>query len=147
MFIEAVPVGGHLYVDGGIVDLFPIEPILAAGPFDHVIGLNFMLPPQLQPPDITGWQDSRIGILQASRQLQQGYQVELARRARRELGDALTIVDAADHRLCRGPAFYDLFLDRSRWPELMREGQRRTRVALPAYAARARARRGSARSA
>lgn len=130
VFIEAVPVRGHLYVDGGIIELFPVEPVLAAGPFDHVIGLNFMLPAQLVPRDLTGWQDRPLGILEASRQLQQGYHLEFARRARRELGDALTIVDVADQRLCRGVAFYDLFIDRSRWPQLMAEGYRRTRLAL-----------------
>jgi hypothetical protein len=41
---------------------------------------------------------------------------------RRQLGDTLTVIDAADHRLLRGPSFYDLFIDRSRWPELIREG-------------------------
>ena len=135
VFIEAVPVRGHLYVDGGIVDLFPMEPVLA-GDFDHVIGLNVMLPPHLEPRDLTGWQDSRLGILEASRQLQQGYHLEFARRARRRLGDALTLVDVADHRLCRGVDFYDLFIDRSRWPELIREGHRRTHAALEPLRAR-----------
>ena len=30
-FIESVEVDGHLYVDGGIIDLLPAEPILADG--------------------------------------------------------------------------------------------------------------------
>lgn len=130
--IEAVDVGGHLYVDGGIIDLLPAEPILRDGPFDHVFAANFMLPPQLQPQDITGWQDSRMGILTASRQAEQGFQLELAARLRDALGERLTIIDAADHNLLRGPAFYDLFIDRSRWPELIREGHERARRALEA---------------
>ena len=83
---------------------------------------NFMLPPQLQPEDITGWQQHRMGILEASRQAEQGFQLELAQRTKRTLGDAMTMIDAADHRLLRGPSFYDLFIDRSRWPELIRSG-------------------------
>ncbi len=67
VFIESVEVNGHLYVDGGIIDLLPAEPVLSDGGFDHVFMANFMLPPQLEAPDITGWQDHRMGILQASR--------------------------------------------------------------------------------
>jgi hypothetical protein len=44
----------------------------------------------------------------------------------------MTVIDAADHRLLRGPSFYDLFIDRSRWPELIREGYERTKRALAA---------------
>jgi predicted acylesterase/phospholipase RssA len=129
-FIEAVDVHGHLYVDGGVVELLPIQPVLDNGPFDHVFGLNFMLPERLTPDDITGWHTKPMGIVLASRELQQAYHVEFARRAKRELGDALTIIDAADPRLCRGAWLMDLFIDRSRWPELIRTGYERTSAAL-----------------
>jgi NTE family protein len=131
-FIEAVEVDGHLYVDGGIIDLLPADPILEDGGFDHVFAINFMLPPQLQPRDITGWQTKPMGVLEASRQAEQGYQLEFARRMRREFGNKLTVIDAADHRLLRGPAFYDIFIDRSRWPALIRDGYERTSRALDA---------------
>jgi NTE family protein len=132
VFIESVEVDGHLYVDGGIVELLPAEPILRDGGFDHVFAVNFMLPPQLRPADITGWQDTRMGILRASRQAEQGVQLEFAHRVRAALGNRLTIIDACDHRLLRGPAFYDLFIDRSRWPALIREGYERATRALDA---------------
>ena len=132
VFIEAVDVDGHLYVDGGIIDLLPAQPIFADGEFDRVFAINFMLPPQLQPEDITGWQTHRMGVLRASRQAEQGFQLEFAHRMRDRLGDALTVIDASDHRLLRGPDFYDLFIDRSRWPELIRGGYERTSRALDA---------------
>jgi len=44
-FIEAVEVDGHLYVDGGIIDLFPAEPILRDGGFDHVFLKDKANPP------------------------------------------------------------------------------------------------------
>ena len=138
VFIESVEVDGHLYVDGGIVELLPAEPILRDGGFDHVFAANFMLPPQLRPADITGWQDTRMGILRASRQAEQGVQLEFAHRMRAALGNRLTIIDACDHRLLRGPAFYDLFIDRSRWPALIREGYERATHALDALPAASR---------
>jgi NTE family protein len=136
VLIEAVEVRGHLYVDGGIIDLLPAGPILRDGGFDHVFGINFMLPPQLEAEDITGWQHHRMGILQASRQADQGFHLEFAQRTRAALGESLTVIDAADHRLLRGPAFYDLFIDRSRWPELIRRGHERATRALETLGSR-----------
>ncbi len=129
-FIESVEVGGHLYVDGGIIELLPADPIMRDGAFDHVFAANFMLPPQLEPEDITGWQNRPMGILTASRQAEQGFQLHFANRLRADLGSRLTVIDAADHRLLRGPAFYDLFIDRSGWPALIREGYERATKAL-----------------
>jgi NTE family protein len=137
-FIEAVEVDGHLYVDGGIIDLLPTQPILDDGGFDRVFAANFMLPPQLEPEDITGWQTHRMGVLRASRQAEQGFHLEFAHRTRDALGGALTVIDACDHRLLRGPAFYDLFIDRSRWPELILGGYERTVAALAPFRARKR---------
>ena len=48
LFIESVPVRDHLYVDGGIVDVFPAEPVIVrADEFDHVFGVNFIPPGRL----------------------------------------------------------------------------------------------------
>ncbi len=144
LFIESVEVRGHLYVDGGIVDVFPCGPFIEDGGFDHVFGLNFMLPPQLEAQDITGWQRSPMGILQGSRQLQQGYHLEFARRSRRALGDTLTVVDPVDYSLLRGVSFYDLFIDRRRWPQIMRLGYDAMSEALkPFRAGRPRPRRAA----
>lgn len=132
LIMEAVEVDGHLYVDGGVVDLLPTEPLLADGAIDHVIAVNVMLPPQLEPIDLTGWQHRVGGLLDVARQAEQGFQLELARRSRREWEGRFTIIDAADHLLLRGPSFYDLFLDRSRWPELIQHGYRQATAALNA---------------
>jgi len=148
VFIEAVPVQGHRYVDGGLIELFPAEPVLERGGFDHVFGLNFMLPPQFEAEDITGWQDTRLGILKASRQFQQGYHLEFARRAKRRLGDALTIIDPVEYSELRGTSFYDLFIDRSHWPRMITQGYEAATLALEPFRARAkRARRAKPASA
>ena len=49
LFIESVRVGDHLYVDGGIVENWPAEPAIEDGGFDHVFGVNLMLPAGFQP--------------------------------------------------------------------------------------------------
>ncbi len=130
LFIESVPVDGHLYVDGGVIELFPAQPILEDGECDHVFGLNFMLPLGFEAQDITGWAERRGGFMQASRQLQQGNHLEMARRARRELGEHFTLIDPIDPSLLRGVSFYDLFIDRRQWPALIRQGHAEATRAL-----------------
>ena len=111
---ESVRVEGELYVDGGTVDAFPAEPLDAGGAFDRVFGLNVALPAGLE-----GEQRGRGAGT-----------VELARRSRRRLGDRLTLIEPVDQSEVRGAAFYDLFLDRRRWPDLMRRGYEATVEAL-----------------
>lgn len=136
LFIEAVPVHGHLYVDGGIIEVWPVQPVLEEGDFDHVVGVNFMLPADFEPKDITGWPDRLGGLFEASRQLQQGYHLELARRARNQLGEKLTLIDPVEDSELHGTSFYDLFLDRSHWPRLIRQGYDAATEALDELRAR-----------
>ena len=132
LFIESVRVGAHLYVDGGIIENWPAEPAIEDD-FDQVFGVNLMLPAGFRPKDITGWPDRIGGILEASRQLQQGYHLEMARRAMRQLGDRLTLIEPVDASELRGTSFYDLFIDRSHWPRLMRQGYDAATKALDSF--------------
>src|SRR5437763_8453360 len=130
LVVEAVRVEGDLYVDGGVVDAFPAEPLASDPDFDHVFGLNVLLPPGLEGERISGWEGRRGGILAATRQLQVANHLELARRARRRLGGKLTLIEPVDQSEVRGVAFYHLFLARRRWPDLMRRGYEATVEAL-----------------
>src|SRR6059058_3023534 len=80
LVVEAVRVEGDLYVDGGVVDAFPTEPLEHDGDLDHVFGLNVLLPPRLEGEQISGWENRRTGMLDAARQLQVANHLELARR-------------------------------------------------------------------
>jgi NTE family protein len=145
LLVEAVRVEGHLYVDGGVVDAFPAEPLLDEDDrFDHVFGLNVLLPPGLEGEDISGWDRQRAGLIAAGRQLGRASHIELARRAKRRLGQRLTLIEPVDLDEVSGLNFYDLFLDRSRWPDIMRRGYEATMEALEPFRT---ARRGPARKA
>lgn len=137
LVMEAVRVDGHLYVDGGVIDILPARPLVDDGKIDHVIAANVMLPPQLQPEDLTGWEDRLMGILDAARQAEQGGHLELARRTVSDFEGRFTMIDAIDHKLLRGPSFFDLFLDRSRWPELIQIGYERATEQLQQIDAKA----------
>ena len=134
LLVEAVRIEGSFYVDGGVVDVFPAEPLLEeqAG-IEHVFGLNVLLPPGLEGEDISGWERRRLGALAAGRQLGRASHIELARRAKRRLGDRLTLIEPVGLDEVSGLNFYDLFLDRSRWPDLMRRGYEATVAALEPF--------------
>ena len=134
LLVEAVRVEGHLYVDGGVVDAFPAEPMLdEAKPYDHVFGLNVLLPPGLEGEDISGWDRRRTGVIAAGRQLGRASHIELARRAKRRLGDRMTLIEPVALDEVSGLNFYDLFLDRRRWPDIMRRGYEATNAALEPF--------------
>jgi hypothetical protein len=92
-----------------------------------------MLPPGFEARDITGWEQRTGGILEASRQLGQGYHVELARRAKRALADKLTLIEPVEAAETRGTSFYDLFIDRGHWPRLIRQGYEQATRALDGF--------------
>jgi NTE family protein len=121
LFAEAVRVEGDQYVDGGIIDAFPAEPMIADGGFDRVFGLNLTLPAGLE------------GDLPASRRISKVQHLELARTSQRRLGERLTLIEPIPVEDVRGFTFSDLFLDRRRWPELMRSGYSAASEALAPF--------------
>jgi predicted acylesterase/phospholipase RssA len=115
---EAVRVEGTLYVDGGVVDAFPAEPL--AG-LDRVFGV-----------DVTRRVDG-------SGTLESAQRAELARRSRERLGESLSLIEPIPPEELHGSAFYyDLFLDRRRWPDLMRRGYSAAVAALAPFSGRRR---------
>jgi NTE family protein len=124
---EAVRVDGELWVDGGVVDAFPAEPMIADGGFDRVFGLNVVLPPGLEGDP---WSARRVSRVR---------QLELARRSRSRLGESLSLIEPIPPGDVRGFAFSDLFLDRRRWPDLMRRGHSAAVEALAPFRSRRRA--------
>jgi hypothetical protein len=75
-------------------------------------------------------------MLDLSRRIATGGHLELARRTRRRLGDKLTLIEPADPDDVHGFAFYDVFLDRRRWPDLIRRGHAATVDALDPFRSR-----------
>ncbi|MEA2481279.1 MAG: hypothetical protein QOJ07_3201 [Thermoleophilaceae bacterium] len=136
LLVEAVRIEGDFYVDGGVVDAFPAEPLIEdPDGFDHVFGLNVLLPHGLEGEDISGWDQRRLGVVAAGRQLGRASHIELARRSKHALGDRLTLIEPVSPDEVAGLNFYDLFLDRRRWPDLMRRGYDAARQALAPFRA------------
>jgi NTE family protein len=140
LVVESVRVGDHLYADGGVVDVFPVQPLIDHERLDLVIGVNTILPPRFEAEDITGWSDRPLGFMTASRQLSHAGHVELARRSMKRLGRKLLLIDPIDYSELRGWRFYDLYIDRRKWPRLILQGYDHAKRMLERYARHSRAR-------
>jgi NTE family protein len=133
MLVESVRVEGHLYADGGVVDVFPAEPLLEHEKLDLVVGVNTILPRGFEGEDISGWTERTMGFMTASRQISYAGHLELARRSARRLGRKLILIDPVDYSEVHGWRFYDLFIDRRKWPRLIMQGYEHATAVLDRY--------------
>ena len=62
LLVESVRVEDHLYADGGVVDVFPAQPLLDHERLDLVIGVNTILPRGFEGEDISGWTERPLGL-------------------------------------------------------------------------------------
>ena len=145
LVVEAVRVGDHLYADGGVVDVFPAQPLMEHERLDLYIGVNTILPARLEGEDISGWPDEPLGFMRATRQFSYAGHLELARRSTKQLGRKLILLDPVDHSELQGWGFYDLFIDRRKWPRLILQGYEHTKAVLERYARRGSTRKRSSR--
>ena len=64
MFFEPVRLDSGAWCDSGIVDIFPVRPVLdIEDPFEVALAVNCFYPPEFAGEDATGWDDSAASIL------------------------------------------------------------------------------------
>ena len=139
LFIEPVPLDGASWCDGGIVDIFPVHPVLDLEPAcDVVVAVNGFYPPRFEGEDQTGWEGRPLSILEIASQVRTCQQVALARenlaRLCREVGEVREIVPVP-YQEVRGLGFYRHFLDPGSWGRFMAAGRHDTLTALRSVAA------------
>ena len=122
IFVEPVQVGEHVFGDGGVIDIFPVRPVLEARP-DRILGLNCYLPEGFEGEDLTGWRQRPFAILRASGQLRWSGMVALAREQALLAGRRLTLLHPVSYEAVRGGRFYETFVDRRRWGGFMNAGR------------------------
>ncbi len=136
LFVEPVALGGESWCDGGLVDIFPVRPVLELEePCDAALGINGFYPPEFAGEDATGWQERRASILYVASQVRTAQQTELARLNLRRLRASTDVlmIEPVPYEKVRGVGFYRQFLNPSEWPAFMRSGRSETRRALRAY--------------
>jgi len=133
LFLEPVALDGGSWCDGGIVDIFPVRPVLdIEEPCEVALALNCFYPPEFAGEDATGWERRAGSILYVASQVRTSQQAELARQNLRRLRERTEVlfVHPVPYDKVRGLGFYRQFLDSRDWPEFMRAGRLTSRRAL-----------------
>jgi NTE family protein len=133
LLIQPVVHDGLSWCDGGIVDIFPVRPVLDIEPaVDTAVAINCFYPHEFQGEDVTGWDGRPLSIVTAASQVRTCQHAELARehlaRLRREARTLL--VEPVPYWKVAGIGFYEQFLDTREWPEFMRAGRAAMLAAL-----------------
>jgi len=125
LFIQSVPLDGRWWGDGGVVDIFPVRPLLDDGAPDAVVAVNGFYPPEFAGEDVTGWQDRSLSILYVASQVRTCQQVELAREnlARLRRACRVDLIEPVPYEKVRGTGFYRQFFDNGEWAAFMRAGR------------------------
>jgi NTE family protein len=134
-FIEPVAFDGGYWCDGGIVDIFPVRPLLdIEDPCDVALAINGFYPPNFAGEDATGWQNRPGSILYAAAQVRTCQQVELARAnlARLQTHMDVLMIEPVPYDKVRGVGFYRQFLNTAEWGAFMQAGRLETRRILAA---------------
>jgi NTE family protein len=142
LFIEPVPLGSGFWCDGGIVDIFPVRPVLDIEErSDLVLAINGFYPPRFVGEDASGWEDRHGSILAIASQVRTCQQAELARVNLRRLESETEVmmIEPVPYAKVRGAGFYRQFLNTSEWPDFMRAGRTEARRVLAAWSNEARA--------
>jgi NTE family protein len=126
LFLKPVVRDGMSWCDGGIVDIFPVRPVLDIEPaVGTAVAVNCFYPHEFGGEDVTGWNDRPLSIVSAASQVRTCQHAQLARehlaRLRRETRTLL--VEPVPYGKVAGTGFYEQFLDNREWPEFMRAGR------------------------
>ena len=138
LFIQAVPLDGAWWCDGGIVDIFPVRPLIERVAPDAVVAVNGFYPPEFGGEDVSGWHERSLSILYAAAQVRTCQQVELAREnlARLRRDCRVELIEPVPYAKVRGTGFYRQFFDNSEWGLFMAAGRTAALDALTALARR-----------
>ena len=139
LFVQPVVLDGEAWCDGGIVDIFPVRPVLDIEPaVDVAIAVNGFYPHEFGGEDVTGWDRRPLSIVTAGSQVRTCQQAELAREhlARLREQARTLLVEPVPYWKVAGTGFYEQFLDTREWPEFMRAGRAAMLTALRGHVLR-----------
>jgi NTE family protein len=128
LFVDPVRWRGGHWCDGGIVDIFPVHPLLdIEEPPDAVLAVNCFYAAGFEGEDATGWSERQWSVLDIADQVVTAQHVQLARENLRRLNaevPTVLMMNPVPYELVRRAGFYSQFLERKDWPAFMRSGRR-----------------------
>jgi NTE family protein len=123
VFMQPVKINGVTSGDGGIINIFPVDPLVQHHPeIDYFIGINSFYPENFDGEDHSGWQDKTFSVLRVSPQSRHGQHLEAARMQLRLIQDRCLLLHPVPYTEVKGVKFYEQYIDRSRWPEFVVRG-------------------------
>ena len=131
------------WLDGGIVDILPVQPFLEPAQPCHehdlcdlAVVVNGFYAEGFEPDQDPRWRESTASLLHVAGQTRLMHHVQLTRRGiadlRRAVPDVI-VLTPVDHDLVQGGGLYGEFLDSRRWPQYMLDGYRAAADALDAW--------------
>ncbi len=133
LFMRPFEVDGAQCGDGGVVNIFPVDPLVDHHPeLDFYIGVNAFYPDNFRGEDHTGWHRATFSILRASPQTQQCQHLESARMQLRRIQDRCLMIHPLPYDEIRGIRLYEQFIDRRSWLDFVRRGHEAARRELEA---------------
>jgi NTE family protein len=133
LLLDPVEMDSDSWCDGGIVDIFPVHPVLdIEARCEVALAINGFYPPRFVGEDATGWRSHPASILGIASQVRMCQQMELARTNLARLEERLEVrmIEPVPYSKVRGAGFYRQFLSTRDWPEFMRAGRVHARRAL-----------------
>jgi NTE family protein len=139
LFIDAVDMDDSSWCDGGIVDIFPVAPVLDIEDRPEVVvAVNGFYPRDFAGEDAPAdWRQRPLSILEVASQVRTCQQIQLARENLRRLRDAceVALLEPVPYQAVRGTGFYQQFVSTDDWPTFMAAGRDHARRAIEALAA------------
>lgn len=126
LFVQPVTLNGLSWCDGGVVDIFPVHPVLdLEPPVGCAIAVNGFYPHDFEGEDATGWETRPLSIVNAAAQVRTSQQIQLAREniARLRTAADTVLVEPVPYQKVAGTGFYEQFIDTAEWPTFMRAGR------------------------
>jgi NTE family protein len=141
--VQPNPLDGGTWMDGGIIDIFPVRPLIDDDVCDVAILVNGFYPPGLVGDSEADWRESTFSIVHVANQTRTMQHLELARRSLAELRAAVPhVIDLSPvpYEKVHGAGLYGQFLDNREWGDFMCEGYWAARRAFEGFGARPRGR-------
>jgi predicted acylesterase/phospholipase RssA len=135
LYMRPLEVDGAQCGDGGVVNIFPVDPLVDHHPeIDFYIGINAFYPKRFRGEDHTGWHEDTFSLFRVSPQTKQCQHLEAARMQLRRIEDRCLMIHPLPYEEIRGIRLYEQFLDRGLWLDFIRRGHAAARRDLAALA-------------
>jgi NTE family protein len=134
--IQPAELDSGWWLDGGIIDILPVDPFLAGDRCDLAIVVNGFYQPGFVSDREPRWRDSALSVLHMANQTRLSAHVRIARRSFDDLQRAVPdVIELApvEYSKVQGAGLYAEFLDNRRWAGYMTDGYNAATTALATW--------------